>query len=109
MYKKTANNKSLMEIVNILVKAYNPERIYLFGSHARGDAHIDSDYDLMLIVSDNAPAELADSHLAYQVLWGQEVSGDILVWKKSDFEKRLHLKASFPSTIMREGHLLHAA
>lgn len=31
-------DSSLEEIVRRLVKAYEPERLYLFGSHARGDA-----------------------------------------------------------------------
>ena len=34
-----------------LVAEYQPERIYLFGSKARGDAGPDSDYDIMLVVS----------------------------------------------------------
>jgi hypothetical protein len=41
--------------VRRLVEAYHPERIYLFGSKARGDAGPDSDFDLMVIVSDDAP------------------------------------------------------
>jgi uncharacterized protein len=36
----------LAEIVRRLVDAYQPERIYLFGSVARGRAGPDSDYDL---------------------------------------------------------------
>ena len=33
-----------------LVRALSPERIYLFGSQARGDANYDSDYDLLVVV-----------------------------------------------------------
>ena len=33
----------LAEIVRRLAEAYRPERIYLFGSTARGDAGLDSD------------------------------------------------------------------
>ena len=47
----------LAEIVRRLVEAYQPERIYLFGSKARGDAGADSDYDLMVVVPDDAPPE----------------------------------------------------
>ena len=36
----------LAEIVRRLAEAYQPERIYLFGSKARGDEGPDSDYDL---------------------------------------------------------------
>jgi hypothetical protein len=60
----------LAEIVHRLVAAYEPERIYLFGSRARGDAGSDSDYDLLVVVPDGAPPERRRSRLAYEVLWG---------------------------------------
>lgn len=47
----------LAEIVRRLVAAYQPERIYLFGSVARGDNGPDSDYDLLVIVPDEASPE----------------------------------------------------
>jgi predicted nucleotidyltransferase len=99
----------LAEIVRRLVEAYHPERIYLFGSAARGDAGPDSDYDIMVVAADDAPPRLRRSRLAYEVLSGLPRSGDILVWTRSAFDRRLHLKASLPATIAREGKLLHAA
>jgi predicted nucleotidyltransferase len=38
----------LAEIVRRLIAEFQPERIYLFGSRARGDAGPDSDYDLLM-------------------------------------------------------------
>jgi predicted nucleotidyltransferase len=105
----TASDTSLAEAVRRLVEAYRPERIYLFGSVARGDAGPDSDYDLMLVVPDDAPPERKDCDLAYRALRGLGIAKDLLVWTRSEFEERLHLKASLPSTIVREGKLLHAA
>jgi predicted nucleotidyltransferase len=99
----------LAQMVQRLVDAYHPHRIYLFGSVARGDVGPDSDYDLMIIVPDDAPAPLRKCDLAYEVLRGFRLAKDLLVWTRSDFEKRLHLKASLPSTILREGKLLYAA
>ena len=54
----------LDEIVERLVAAYQPQRIYLFGSKARGDAGPDSDYDLMVIVNGDAPLDHRRSQLA---------------------------------------------
>ena len=92
-----------------LVEAYRPEYIYLFGSVARGDAGPDSDYDIMVVVPGEAPRELRDCDLAYRALRGLGIAKDILVRTRSEFEKRLHLKASLSSSILREGKLLHAA
>ena len=99
----------LVEIIERLVAAYHPERIYLFGSKARGQAGPDSDYDLMVVVSDDAPPEQRRSRLAYQALRGTAMAADILVWTRQAFDERLHLRASLPATILREGRLVYAA
>jgi len=99
----------LAGIVQRLVKAFQPERIYLFGSKARSDESKDSDYDLMIVVSDNAPPEKRRSRLAYQVLRGTRVAADVLVLPHQTFERRLHVKASLPATVIREGVLLYAS
>jgi uncharacterized protein len=100
---------ALAEVVRRLVAAYQPERIYLFGSKARGDAGPDSDYDLLLVVPDDSPPERRDSGLAYRVLWGARAAVDALVCTSGWFNARTHLKASLPGTILREGRLLYAA
>jgi predicted nucleotidyltransferase len=100
---------ALAEVVRRLIEAYRPERIYLFGSKARGDAGPDSDYDLLLVVPDDAPPERRRSRLAYQVLWETGTAADVLVCTRSFFDSRLHLRASLPATVVREGLLLHAA
>ncbi len=99
----------LAEIVARLVATYRPERIYLFGSRARDAAHEDSDYDLMIVVGDDAPASLQRSTPGYDALWGLPRAADILVWTRTAFEQRLHLRASLPSTVSGEGKLLYQA
>ena len=100
---------ALMPIIERLIEAYQPERIYLFGSKARGDYGPDSDFDLMVVVPDDAPPARKRSQLAYDVLRGTGTAADVLVWTRSAFESRLHLVASLPATVLREGKLLHAA
>lgn len=104
-----AGDPALVEAVRRLVEAYRPERVYLFGSVARGEAGPDSDYDLLLVVPDDSPPERRRSRLAYEVLWGTGVAADVLVWTESQCESRKHLPTSLPATVLREGKLLHAA
>ncbi len=99
----------LAEIIRRLVAAYQPERIYLFGSKARGDAGPDSDYDLLVVAPDDAPPERRDSKRAYEVLWGVKTAADVIVWEKSRFERRSRVVCSLPATVLREGRLLYAA
>lgn len=100
---------ALAGIVKRLVGAYEPERIYLFGSRARGDAGPSSDFDLLVVVPDSAPPERQRSRLAYEALRRTGTSADVLVLTRTDFEGRLHLAASLPATVAREGRLLHVA
>ncbi len=105
----SADDPVLGEVVRRLSQVYHPLRIYLFGSVARGEAGPDSDYDFMVVVSDDAPSELRDCRAGYRALSGLGIAKDLLVWTHTEFDKRLHLKASLPSTVVEEGRLLYAA
>jgi predicted nucleotidyltransferase len=104
-----AQDAALATIVHRLVEAYQPECVYLFGSRARGDAGSDSDYDLLVLVPDDAPLERRDSKLAYRVLWDTGAAADVIVWAKSRFERRARVVCSLPATVLREGRILYAA
>jgi predicted nucleotidyltransferase len=105
----TIGDAALKEVVRRLMEAYSPERVYLFGSVARGDAGPDSDYDIMVVVPDDAIGERRRSRTAYLALWGTGVASDVLVWTARQFDSRLHLAASLPAAVVREGRLPHAA
>jgi len=109
MRRPSAEDPVLAEAVKRLVRACQPERIYLFGSAARGDAGPDSDYDFMVVVPDTAPPERRDCGRAYLALRGLGIAKDVLVWTRSAFEEQLRLRASLPSTVLREGKLLYGA
>lgn len=103
------SDATLADIVGRLVDAYRPERIYLFGSQARGEAGADSDYDLLVVVHDEAPAERRSSRMAYSVLWGTAAGADVIVWTSSAFDRRARVPASLPATVLREGKLVYVA
>ena len=93
-----------------LVEFYRPERIYLFGSEARGDAGADSDLDFCVVLADDAPVELLRDGSIYGLLSGIGHPKDIVPWRRSDFDARaLHVCASLPATVVREGKLLYDA
>lgn len=102
-------DRVLEEIVRRLVKILHPERIYLFGSKARGEAGPDSDYDLLVIVPHSELPGYRRDQVAYRALLGLGVAKDVFVWTRDEFESRRHLPASFPATVLREGKLLYAA
>ena len=83
MQEAAPPNPQLAAVVQRLIEAYAPERVYLFGSSARGDAGPDSDYDLLLVVPDDATPERKRAKLAYASLWGTGTAVDVLVWTRS--------------------------
>ena len=104
-----ARDPVLAEIVRRLVKACQPERIYLFGSMARGDAGPDSDYDILVLVEHPTEPLYRLSQRGFRALRGIAAAVDVVVWDRATFDARLHLPASFPATVAREGRLLHVA
>jgi len=59
--RSKTSDSTLTTIVSRLIETYQPERVYLFGSAARGDAGPDSDYDLLLVMPDDSPDELLNA------------------------------------------------
>ena len=104
-----ALNRAVEEAVWRLVKFYKPERIYLFGSAARGEVSPDSDLDFLVVVSDDCPREVRLSGDIYLALRGMEVAVDVVPWRRSDFEGRQSVVASLPATVVREGKLVYDA
>jgi predicted nucleotidyltransferase len=49
-----ADDPALAEVVRRLADACQPERVYLFGSVASGDAGPDSGYDTLIVAPDDA-------------------------------------------------------
>jgi predicted nucleotidyltransferase len=104
-----ADERTLSEIVRRLVDALRPDFIYLFGSTARGEADDDSDLDLMVIVPWSDEPGYRRDIAALRSLRGVASAVDVLVWTRDEFDRRLHLRASLPATVVREGRVLYAA
>ena len=101
-------DEAIAAITGRLVRYYHPERIYLFGSEARGDAGPDSDLDFCVVLPDDAPVESLRDGGVYSLLRGMGYPKDIVPWRCSDFDARAaHVRASLPATVIREGKLLY--
>ena len=104
-----ASDRALNEAVQRLVDALHPERIYLFGSQARGDATEESDYDLLIVVPGSGKLPHSRAVEAYAAVATVPIAVDLLIWTRQAFERQLPVVASVPATVIREGRLLYAA
>ena len=69
--------------VALLVEAARPERIVLFGSHARGDAREDSDLDL-LVIQAHVEDRAREMVRLRRVLRSLRIAVDILVYSSEE-------------------------
>ena len=102
--------ETIEEVTRRLVKFYQPVRIYLFGSEARGDSGPDSDFDFRVVVPDATPDSIFRNGEVYGRLRGIGVPVDVVPWRQSDFDGRsAHVRSSLPATVLREGRLVYGS
>ncbi len=93
-------------IVATIRDGYAPERIILFGSHARGTAAPDSDLDLLIVKSSDR-SEAERIRQVSRLLRPRLLPLDILVKTPGEIQERLAIKDSFFQEILREGKVLY--
>ena len=97
----------LNEIVQRLVDALNPEKIYLFGSHAYGQPNDDSDVDLLIVVEDSDLPIRKKTVEGYHALRGTLFPAEIVVVAKSDYEKRSQWLNTIERVVADKGKILY--
>lgn len=95
------------EMIQRLVDEFQPETIYLFGSHAWGNPEMGSDIDLLVIVTSSRQKPVHRAARAQRSLHGVKAPIDVLVKTRKEFEKYIPVKASLEAQITRQGRLLY--
>jgi len=97
----------LQEAVQRLVATLQPERIYLYGSHAYGQPHRDSDVDLLIVVTESDPPTHRQAVEAYRALRGLFLPVEIKVVTQAEFEKRAQWLSSIERVVAEKGRVLY--
>ena len=98
---------ALDRAIGRIVDAMRPEAIYLFGSRARGDADVDSDYDLLVIVPDDTPNGLRLLEETARVARDPGIPLDIVPCRRSAFERRRNDIGTLSYLATHEGRLIY--
>jgi predicted nucleotidyltransferase len=98
----------LDEAVRRIVESLHPLRIILFGSAARGDAHEDSDLDLLVIMPDGAHRRQT-AYAAHESLFDLGCAKDIVVVLESDVELLRDNPSLVIHTAFNEGREVYRA
>lgn len=96
----------IAEMTRRIVEHFDPLQVILFGSHARGDAHADSDVDLLVVFPEVANKRVAAVAIL-SLLRGSGVPKDIVVTTPDEIAARGHLIGTVLEPALREGRVLY--
>jgi len=102
-----ADVTSIRDFANRIAAEFHPNRIILFGSHARGQASGDSDVDLLVVIPhEGKPWRMAT---AIRGRVRPTFPVDLLVRTPESIRERLEMGDNFIREIVEEGEVLYEA
>lgn len=100
--------KEIKKITNLIVKNYQPEKIILFGSAARGEYDENSDLDFF-IVKKSKKSKLDRMREVYKLVsnLNYQIPFEPIVYTPEEVKERMRLGDFFIKTILKEGRILY--
>jgi predicted nucleotidyltransferase len=95
------------KIASRLADGLGAQGVYLFGSHARGEGTIDSDFDFLVVVPASRDSRYVRSVQARRLVGDICVPKDIVVLTRAEWDEERSVPCSLASTVTREGIRLH--
>lgn len=99
-------SKQIQQVVQKIVKEYQPEKIILFGSYAWGKPNEDSDVDLFIIKNSNKNRRDRQRELRLK-LFPPTMPLDLLVYTPEETKRRLEMEDFFINDILYKGKVLY--
>lgn len=104
---KTLDKNLLATVTQRLVAEFQPEQVWLYGSHVWGDPHDDSDVDLFVVVPESDETPIRRSQRAHRCLRGLRMPKDVLVETRREVDRVKGIKTSLESIILSRGRRLY--
>lgn len=98
----------IKEVVDIIVKNVNPEKVILFGSYAYGEPQEDSDLDI-LVIKDTDDDRYRRTREIRRYLRGTKIPIDVVVYTKEEVEEWRETKSAFITQVIRNGKVLYGS
>ncbi len=97
----------IRKMVKRIVREFQPAKVILFGSHARGEAGPDSDVDLLVVMDCKGPKR--EKQLAIRLALHEfPIAKDIVVTTPEEFAWRKEIPGTIERPAEREGKVLYA-
>lgn len=100
-----AATAEIRKYVKRLAREFQPRRVILFGSCARGDADEDSDVDLLVVMDHFGDAD--EEAIKMRLRIPRSFPLDLLVKRSSEVDRRAATGDSFVRAMLEEGIVLY--
>ncbi|WAS92513.1 nucleotidyltransferase domain-containing protein [Nannocystis punicea] len=77
----------VVPVLERLIARWSPKQVWLFGSRARGEATLESDWDLLVIVPDETSDDDIDPLVGWQLRKESRVRADLIACHEKDFRE----------------------
>ncbi len=104
---KALDHDLLETVKQRLVAEFQPEQIWLFGSHAWGAPTGDSDLDLMVILRQSDERPIRRDQRAQRCLGRLPVSADVLVRTRKEVDRVRDVPGSLTHDVLNKGRRLY--
>jgi len=104
--QKESVQEKIDDLVRRIVKRFRPEKIILFGSHARGTAGQDSDADILVVM----PVKGSKRKKATEIdvaLVGLDLPVDVIVITPEELERNKNQIGTIIYPALKEGKVLY--
>jgi predicted nucleotidyltransferase len=98
----------IQKFANAIGRQFHPDRIILFGSHARGDTTADSDVDLLVIMPRNGKTA-HEQAVEIRRRIPRQFALDLLVRTAEEIEQRMGMNDWFMHEALQQGITLYEA
>ena len=100
------SEETIQKTIQRLIDASKPQKLYLFGSYARGNPREKSDLDF-LIVEKNVKNHRREMVRLHDSIRSMRIPVDILVVNESTFEEWLNIPGTVIHNAVTEGRLCY--
>ena len=95
-------------LLSRIIEAMRPEQIWLFGRRARGAARPTSDWDLLVVLPDDATDDELDLMHAWQTVRDLRIPADVIPVRRTEFEEARDHAGTLVRTVVGEGRQIYA-
>jgi predicted nucleotidyltransferase len=100
---------TIQQIADAIGNHFQPEKIILFGSYARSEAHPHSDLDLLVVVENLPPRGQRSAPILKMLAQDYAEPMDIVVRSAQTIKEWQHMPGSFAHQVLTEGIVLYAS